>query len=200
MILFIDLETTGLPRSRNVSWRDVGNWPRIVTISWALHHNGGERFVQRDHVVRPDGYVIPPESTRIHGISTEHARRVGVPVDNVLNRLIDDLRRHRPTLLVAHNMDFDRNILLAEIVRSGAPLDIERLPVHCTMITSTNICRIPGRHGDYKWPTLLELHRELFGKEFMGQHDASADVQACARCYFEIRSARERGDRAAVWI
>ena len=34
---------------------------------------------------------------------------------------------------------------------------------------------------------LNELHLQLFETEFTDSHNASADVEACARCYFELR-------------
>jgi len=49
-------------------------------------------------------------------------------------------------------------------------------------------CKIPKASGrGYKWPTLNELHLQLFQEEFTGSHNAGADVEACARCYFELR-------------
>jgi len=49
-------------------------------------------------------------------------------------------------------------------------------------------CKIPKSSGyGYKWPTLNELHLQLFQEEFTGSHNAGADVEACARCYFELK-------------
>jgi hypothetical protein len=51
-----------------------------------------------------------------------------------------------------------------------------------------SFCRLPSKSGrGYKWPTLAELHLQLFEEEFTGSHNAGADVKACARCYFELR-------------
>jgi hypothetical protein len=62
------------------------------------------------------------------------------------------------------------------------------LPTFCTMLSSVEVCRLPGRYGDYKWPRLAELHQHLFGADFAGAHDAAADVMACLRCYFALRA------------
>ena len=56
----------------------------------------------------------------------------------------------------------------------------------CTMKTSTELCAIPGRYG-FKWPTLAELHQRLFGTIPAGAHAAGSDVEACARCFFEMK-------------
>jgi DNA polymerase-3 subunit alpha len=43
-----------------------------------------------------------------------------------------------------------------------------------------------GRGGKYKLPNLTELHAYLFGVPFAEAHNASADVEATARCFFEL--------------
>ncbi len=55
------------------------------------------------------------------------------------------------------------------------------------MLGSMNFCKIPGRFGNYKWPTLSELHIKLFGKDFENAHDALADITATADCFWELR-------------
>jgi DNA polymerase-3 subunit epsilon len=55
------------------------------------------------------------------------------------------------------------------------------------MKQSTEFCRMPGRYGSYKWPRLSELHVKLFDTPFEGVHDAKEDVQACAKCFFELK-------------
>jgi hypothetical protein len=54
------------------------------------------------------------------------------------------------------------------------------------MESSTNYCRIPGPYG-YKWPKLSELHFKLFGEYFEEAHNASVDVRATFRCFWEMR-------------
>jgi DNA polymerase III epsilon subunit-like protein len=54
------------------------------------------------------------------------------------------------------------------------------------MEASTALCQLPGRYG-YKWPKLDELHRHLFGRGMGAAHNALVDVEACARCFFELQ-------------
>jgi len=52
---------------------------------------------------------------------------------------------------------------------------------------ATAFCAIPGgRGGKFKWPTLTELYTKLFKKGFGDAHDAAYDVDATARCFFEL--------------
>jgi DNA polymerase III subunit epsilon len=186
MILVFDVETSGLPSRRGAHYSDLDVWPRIVSISWALYR-GPDAQVKHIHtLIRPDGFSIPPEATRIHGIDTERARREGAPAPATLASLLQDVATHAPSLVVAHNVDFDRPILLAEFLRAGLGDEFARLPSFCTMASTTELCRLPRPRGGYKWPTLDELHRYLFGAGVEVAHDAGADVLSCAKCYFKL--------------
>ena len=60
-------------------------------------------------------------------------------------------------------------------------------PALDTKDDATNYCAIPGgRGGRFKWPKLTELHVKLFGEAFAEAHNASADVEATARCFLEL--------------
>ncbi len=184
MILFFDTETTGLPRSHKAPASDLGNWPRVVQIAWLLTDASGTEVASAEHIVKPDGFVIPADSARIHGITTERALREGVALTGVLEEVATAMRRS--SLMVAHNMPFDEKVLGAEFLRAGYPNLVEPMTRICTMQASTEFCRLPGAYG-YKWPTLQQLHSRLFEAPFEGAHRALVDVRACARCFFELR-------------
>jgi len=71
---------------------------------------------------------------------------------------------------------------------SGNPLFRDKTLI-CTMMSSTGFCGLPGPYG-YKWPTLPELHRALFGSTYVEAHDAGTDVAVCAKCFFELKRRR----------
>ena len=60
---------------------------------------------------------------------------------------------------------------------------IQKSKIFCTKEFSTNILKIPGSRGGYKWPSLAELC-EFCGVENKGAHNAMNDVQATKECYF----------------
>jgi DNA polymerase-3 subunit epsilon len=195
MYLFLDTETTGLPLRRGRPAAQIGNWPRLVQVAWLLTDTNGQELAAHSFIIRPNGFVIPDDAVRVHGITTEIARRRGVDVRSALDALSQDLARAR--LLIAHNVDFDNGVVGAEFYRAGwreNPLDA--LARYCTMRETTDVCRIPGgRWGQrtrspalrgWKWPTLDELHYHLFGHGLQSSHEALADARACARCYFRL--------------
>jgi DNA polymerase III epsilon subunit-like protein len=187
MYLFFDTETTGLPKSWKAPVSDLGNWPHIVQIAWALFDGSGTQIAFQDHIIKPEGFIIPKSATAIHGISTEKALKEGRPIAEVLKEFSEAVRR--AVCLVAHNMDFDEKMVRAELLRQEIPDVLESVPVHqkiCTMKSSAKYCKIPGPYGD-KWPKLSELHIKLFGVDFEDQHNAASDVLCCAKCFFELR-------------
>jgi DNA polymerase III epsilon subunit-like protein len=177
MFLFLDTETTG-----------VTPQARIVAICWSLYDFGGAKLTTEHHVIYPDGFTIPAEATRIHGITTADARRRGIPVADALIHLRTEIEKRAPSLYVGHNVSFDRPIVLNEYRRLAAPENLSPLPTFCTMKSTTHICCVPRSNGGYKWPSLGELHRHLFGRPHGSAHDAEGDVRACAACFFELRT------------
>ena len=186
MLLFFDTETTGLPTRRGASASDVRVWPRVVQIAWILTDRSGRRRESANYIIKPAGYVIPDEAARIHGITTSRARADGSRISLVLKEFEAAVRKC--SVVVAHNTDFDLNVITAELIRRRVPTHIGRKGSVCTMTAGTDFCQLPGgRYGQYKWPTLAELHRRLFGRTPRLLHNAAWDVRACMRSYFELQ-------------
>jgi DNA polymerase-3 subunit epsilon len=189
MYLFFDTETTGLPKKWQIPpERDPDNWPRIVQIAWAVYDESGTEQFCRDFIIRPDGFEIPAEAARVHGISTARALDEGRPILPVLADFARDTGQ--TSQLVAHNADFDIPVITAECIRYGIAANLRDISTVCTMKSKDVVdhCRIPNpwRSG-YKWPKLEELHHVLFGEAFPDAHDAAADVRACSRCFFALK-------------
>lgn len=190
MYLVFDCETTGLPRIRHFSPEVVEEWPRLVQIAWARYDRKGAPGDARCHIVRPEGFRIPADATRIHGITDARARREGRDLAEVLDEFLE-AATVPGTTLVAHNFDYDRNVVAGEIIRSRKPLAFLEIAGICTMKSTTDLVRLPRPGGGfgYKWPTLEELHTWVFGFSYEGAHDAANDIDACARSFFRLREA-----------
>lgn len=182
---FFDCETTGLPARRGLDVREVDGWPRVVQLAWAVYDSWGKPVAVASHIVRPDGFVIPEASIRIHGITQERALESGIAIGEVLD-LFGRAVGSPFDAVVAHNLEFDLSVVGAELVRAGRDSRFFAGPGLCTMKTTTRLLRLPGPYG-YKWPKLDELHVFLFGTSYEGAHDAGRDVEATAKCFFELR-------------
>lgn len=186
MYLIFDTETTGIPHNKTAPISDVDNWPRVVQLAWQLHDAKGKLISQQNFLIKPEGFDIPYKAEQIHGISTKRALAEGHELRKVLDLFIHDLTK--TSLLVGHNIEFDASILGAELIRQQFDIErLQKLEKVDTGIVSTEFCQLSGGLGGrLKMPRLVELHKKLFGKDFGDAHDASYDVAATARCFFEL--------------
>jgi DNA polymerase-3 subunit alpha len=186
MYLIFDTETTGLPKSWNAPITNTDNWPRCVQIAWQLHDEMGNVLEHNDFLIKPEGYNIPYDAERIHGISTELAEEQGIALAEGLVLFNEALEK--TTFIVGQNVNFDLNIMGCEFHRLGVENKLSSLPVLDTCTEKTALmCQIPGgRGGKFKLPTLTELHTHLFGTGFGEAHNATADVEATTRCFLEL--------------
>ena len=184
-IFIFDVETTGLP-PRNGTSDDLTTWPHLVSAAWSFYTAAGEKLRAEYFVIRPSGFTIPDAAAKIHSITSEYALTVGAPLQPVLRKLAKQIQDYQPKLAVAHNIEFDQSVIKAKFQRHNLPWPLEGIAMFCTMKRSTNLCCLPGRFGDYKWPSLSELHEFLFGEELAATHNAGADMEACAACFFDL--------------
>ncbi|MDN7026038.1 3'-5' exonuclease [Methanoculleus sp. FWC-SCC1] len=175
--LFLDTETTGMFRAGSPP-------PRLVEVAWLVCDGTGEVVERGGRIVRPDGFLIPASAARVHGITTAHARQAGVPLRDALDALA--LAAGARLTVVAHNLRFDRAVIAGECRCTGVQDPLAALPGVCTMETTASLCGIRRGNG-YKWPTLAELHRTLFGVPYAEVHRAAGDAEACMRCFFALK-------------
>lgn len=188
MLLFIDTETTGLPKKQSPS-DETSNWPRLVEVAWIECQENGTVVSEYNQIIKPDGFEIPKHSSAIHGISTEKALKNGIQLREVLMQLNEVL--DRCSLLIGHNVEFDAKIIETEFLRTGLLKEhypnFSRRQV-CTMKSTTKFCRIQSGHGRFKYPKLSELYEKLFGEFYDRNHSALDDAHACMNCYFELKN------------
>lgn len=182
--LFFDTETTGLPKNWKAPVTDVNNWPRMVQLGYLYFDASGKKITEGNRIIKPEGFTIPKEATLLHGISTEKALEEGQPITDVLNEF--DALIKESSYLVAHNIAFDEKIVGAEFLRQRMPDSIRPKRKICTMKRATNFCAIPGPYG-YKYPSLSRLYYKLFNRHFDDAHDAFADINATAECFWELK-------------
>lgn len=159
-LLIFDTETTGLPRLKIPSSKEPNNWPHIVSISWVILDTDTNSIVkQKSYIVKPVTWIIPEDSIRIHGITQEKAMREGEELAKVMGEFLGE----GYDVLVAHNLDFDYNV-----IHNAIHWDLE-LPFNtiyakkmCTMELSRDICKMRTMYGKYKSPKLSELYEYAF--------------------------------------
>ncbi len=192
-ILVFDTETSGLPKRSGFerlypAW-DLSSYDtcRVIQLAWAVYTPDGHLMHQRSMYVRPEGFVLDASASAVHKISMETLLQEGESIRAVLKEFQKELAG--AGIVVGHNARFDVHAVASEAWRCGMnelAAAMEGAPVHCTMRLAREFCGARNQYG-LKFPRLSELYKKLFGYEPAVQHDALADVEATAACYFALR-------------
>jgi DNA polymerase III alpha subunit (gram-positive type) len=189
-ILIFDVETTGLiPKGPKI----LELYPHILQLSFVLYDVSENQIVQtyNSFINVPKTVTIVPFVTNLTGIDRELLDKKGVNIKECLTMF--HIAYLKADKIVAHNSDFDMEMILTESIRSYSSLkdDIKKInkPIVCTMKNSVDICRIKrvNSRGSYiKFPSLLELYKHLFLDVPLNLHDSRIDVLCCLRCFLKI--------------
>lgn len=217
-IAFLDLETTGLPKQpkfdvyhsyTQLKYYENARIVQIALLIYDVPDSTSPSHVEEDekrigskkenvdcklvaehtYVVKPDGFEI--RNSHIHRIDTATALFAGIEFKEVINKIWDDLKAC--DVLIAHNILFDKNVLLSELHRYGFNEQIYKINAmkyFCTSKGCTNITRIRYNLLEFKQPKLSELYKFLFKKELQDAHDALVDTKALVDCFMELRKRR----------
>lgn len=194
MILFFDTETTGFLNDREAI--DHPSQPHIVQLAAQLCDESGKPLAGISLIVDPgiaDGIDIPEKAAAVHGITNERAVEFGCSSEFALSAFTHLYQRS--ALVVAHNIKFDRGIIEVAISRHYGRVMPLRKPLFCTMEASTPIINLPPTErmkavgfDKPKPPKLSECIRHFFDEDLADAHDAMADLAACRRVYFHLKS------------
>lgn len=184
LICSFDTETTGI------------NNPRLVELGAALIEltvDGPRERAAMSLIVRPDGYEIPAEAERVHGISTATALLCGVPLIVAVSALTNLWATAE--CRVAHNLEYDDRVIGAALAALGRASSLHRPPGVCTKEMAAPILNLPptprmiaAGYNKPKPPSLAEAYRFFFDEDIPGAHGALADARAAARVYVEMLS------------
>ena len=183
-----DTETTGFALDDRPP--DHPSQPHLVQLGLALYDEQQHERAYASLIVKPDGWVVPEGAAKVHGITTELATAVGLPllvVLSVFNQLSKVADRH-----VGHNVQFDVKIITTAYTRAGKVMPA--LDLRCTQEMSDAVMKLPptdrmvkaGYGHKSKPPRLAEAIEYLFNESLPGAHDALVDARASARVFFEL--------------
>ncbi len=192
MFLLYDVSTNGKPKNWKADFTDTFSWPKIIHIAWLLYDKKGDLVEDVDYLVNPVGMDIDPDSLRRAGLTEDEIREKGVDIKTVLEHFNKTLEK--AVYVFAFNLQYNENVVLAEFYRNNMPHKMSQTERFCLMRESTYFCRIKGRNGGYKWPTLNELHGKLFNVGFEGSGNAQKDIMAISRCFNKLLSDRHLDD------
>lgn len=196
MILFLDTETTG-KWDFNRPW-DHPVQPNLLQLGMLLCQDDPDctQIRSLNVIVRPGlTWEWSEEAERVHGINRDWAIATGEPLEAVVDQALGMLREADNDGLggrvVAHNIQFDTNILLRSFaVCDKNPSPYTVLRPFCTMRSLTHRMNLPGKWpGKPKWPTLDEAYAFTLERQLPaeGRHSAMGDLLACRDIFSEGR-------------
>lgn len=188
-IMFIDLETTGLPLKNKFnkfySPRDFIHYDncRIVEIAYIICALNGDIIKTVTSLIKPTDFTIT--NSNIHGITHENALSNGNDLTAILKDFENDL--NMVNTIIAHNIVFDHSVLLSECYRNKLAHyniieEISKKKLLCTMVMGKTFL------NTYKYPKLVDLYKNLFDIDVDNNHRALIDTNMCKNIYFKMIS------------
>ena len=185
--IIFDTETTGLikdqsikPTAANLKNHD-SNFPKIVQISWCLFSREKEIISEGSYYIKQTE-PIPEEAIKIHNITNEICEEKGVDLKEVLLKFYSDCSEAKA--IVAHNLDFDKNVIEAEFIRSGLKKPFANKGRYDTVKMGQSVMK------QRKYPTLKELCIYLYGNnisEHLNSHNSDYDLFFTSHCFFKMK-------------
>jgi len=156
----------------------------IATVTFSRH---GRELSSYHSLIYPNGFRLGVHdddtlgATHIHKIKHVQALRYGLPFVQVYDKFVDIIKRSRVDTLVAHNANFDKNVLFSECYRHGLSIEpFKHLKFVCTLELSR------GAFLDTPNYKLETIYKYITGDVFRA-HDALEDSRACGVVYSVIR-------------
>ena len=206
LLLIFDTETTGLPKSKNISKEDLPLWPYVVQFSYILFNTDTKQIekIVNEIIKIPLKIDISEEASTIHGITKEKTQKKGFDINTMILEMASDIIA--VDLIVGHNITFDMNMLLVETMSlslnavytykqkkyTDFAQRLKKMNTFCTMGTNIELCSIKtiskkdGKEYN-KFPKLVELHQTLFSTIPPNLHNSLMDVLVCLRCYMYVK-------------
>ena len=202
-VMIFDVETTGLiPKNRETM--SLTEMPHILQISFVIFDTQFWSVIKSVdlYINIPLDVDISVKITELTGITREMSMN-GELIHNAMREFYEEYVKC--DIIVAHNIQFDREMIRIEIERLGQRDDDYKVynnvfnteyekmvgkDIYCTMKYGRNICKIEqnGKNGMYyKSPKLVELYQNLFGMTPQGLHSSLIDTYVCLRCFVRMR-------------
>ncbi|MDY6957591.1 MAG: 3'-5' exonuclease [Halobacteriota archaeon] len=179
-ILFYDTETTGFPRTK-VGWAH-SDQPHLVQLAGLVVDSDSREIINSMcEIVIPDGWDIPEQAIRVHGITPENATSHGMPEDQVI-QLFTELME-QAEMRVAHSQLFDERIIRVALHRYA----IDMVPYWDHMLFECTGHMSKVAMVSRTMPSLNDAYRFVTQRDIENAHDAHADTNACMEVFFGLR-------------
>jgi len=155
----------------------------IIQLAWIISNPNDEyKIIKKSNRFIKDR--IPSiKSSKIHNISVDKLRTVGIDFYSVIKEFIADLETVNK--IVGHNISFDLRMIVNNLRKFNINIYNDKIDKIILNIFDGHdiICTKKMSGGK----SLENLYVELFGTKFMGAHDAMVDVESTLECYIQLK-------------
>ena len=216
LLNFEDLSKT------NSVWKKIlSSWPSIIQLSYIIYdiESPNNSKIFNKYITIPDDVVIAETSVAIHHIDREKIKNEPTEkkalIEDAVAEFMDDIMDPEVVTVVGHNVQFDRKMIIAELLRlndSSVDTDTQtqkqlkflmnNKKFTCSMEVTAPICNIQiavnykdKKTGEdkvfykVKSPKLIEAYQYYFGysPDSDALHDALIDVILCLRVFMKYK-------------
>lgn len=200
-------------------WKQMlPQWPSIIQLSYIIYDTESPENAKifNKYIDIPNDVVISDSAYEVHHIDREKIKQEPAEkkalISDAIGEFIGDIMDPDVKFVVAHNVQFDRKMIIAELLRLKETTnpEIEKQLQYlmrnkifiCTMDATAPICNIQiavnykdKKTGEdkvfykVKGPKLIESYQYYFGYEPSGEalHDALTDVIVCLRVFIKYK-------------
>ena len=190
--IIIDTETSGLPTKltfdnfHHPSLLDKYDSARVIELGYIICSDSNNIIKKVDQLVKPVDFKI--ENSFVHGLEHDYVLSNGKDIKQVLDQFTNDILSNDIGTIIAHNINFDINIILSEYYRLGHENNKDII-AKLEEMNKEDTMKIGKDHmKTKKSPKLIELYKFLFNEEFAQDHRALSDADACLKCYFKLKA------------
>lgn len=168
----IDVEANGLIANSAIT---LDKQPPLLEFYGCLVEDDGTIINNLEFMCNPQMKLLP-EVRKITGLNDEVLAEMPTFKEH-LEELQDFM--FEADAVVGHNLTYDKSIVDFELLKAGVKPSLFWPDILICTVEATE-------HFKGFRLSLMELHKYLFGSEFIGAHRAKADVTATVNCYIEL--------------
>lgn len=178
--IVIDTETSGL-----------GKHDTILQIAYQrFGRDGTLNDPFSTYINPPFEYEIHEKAFEVNGLTKEFLLENGYIRSQTVSMLTRLCRfANDGYLFIGHQIAYDFRMIHQALKQYEMSTALIECTTFCTKENKAirDFVQAVDINGRRKAPNLSELYKKLFNEQVQGAHDALADVQATARCYFELK-------------
>lgn len=187
-IFVFDLETTGLPLKIRGDYtnNEKYNSSRMLEIGWKVMNETGEILKSENQYIIPEipsEFAIHPVAASLNKLSVDIIKNKGITLESIADKLVQDIKEC--TMMIAHNAEFDVNILMNECHRRNLQ-DLLSTIKGCKVVCSKELFIQKFNGGRWKGSSLDDMYYFFFKEKRTNQHNTDTDTADLCRCVVKL--------------